>query len=296
MPVARPVPAKSGVVRVAHGRPSSLASEVVMLPALVSGAAGVVGGLLNRNSAKDAAEKNAALQREFAQNGITWKVKDAERAGVHPLYALGASTIGASPSYVGDTSLGSGIASMGQDVGRALAATSSTAEKDNAFTAAARALELEKGGLENELLRSQIARMRQQSMPSLPTATGNPWLIDGQGDSRTVTVGPLIENNPMPRISSDPERPWAEPGAINELGYARTSSGGWAPVPSADVKQRIEDNIFAETAWFIRNNVLPSLGLNQSPPPVEAPPGTKMLFDPLRQEYRPHKSWYGINY
>lgn len=261
-----------------------------MLPALISGAAGVIGGLMNRNSAKDAAEKNAALQREFAQNGITWKVKDAERAGVHPLYALGASTIGASPSYVGDTSLGSGIASMGQDIGRAVAATSSSAQKDNAFTAAARALELEKGGLENELLRSQIARMRQQSMPSLPTATGNPWLIDGQGDSRTVTVGPLIENNPLERVSSDPTNPWTEPGAINSVGYARTPTG-LQPVPSSDVKNRIEDNLIQEVLWTFRNNVLPSIGLNQSAPSSKPPPGMTWVFNPMLQEYQLKKSY-----
>lgn len=34
--------------------------------------------------------KNANLQREFAQNSIQWRVNDAKRAGIHPLYALGA--------------------------------------------------------------------------------------------------------------------------------------------------------------------------------------------------------------
>lgn len=41
--------------------------------------------------------QNNATQREFAQNGIQWKVEDAKKAGIHPLYALGAST--ASPSF-----------------------------------------------------------------------------------------------------------------------------------------------------------------------------------------------------
>lgn len=36
-------------------------------------------------------EKNIAMQREFAQHGVQWRVKDAKEAGVHPMYALGAS-------------------------------------------------------------------------------------------------------------------------------------------------------------------------------------------------------------
>lgn len=43
---------------------------------------------------------NAALQREFAQKGIRWKVKDARKAGLHPLAVLGSQTIAAQPSYV----------------------------------------------------------------------------------------------------------------------------------------------------------------------------------------------------
>lgn len=36
-------------------------------------------------------EWNAATQREFAQHGLQWRVADAVAAGVHPLYAVGAS-------------------------------------------------------------------------------------------------------------------------------------------------------------------------------------------------------------
>lgn len=38
------------------------------------------------------AEEQIKLQREFAQNGIQWRVADAKKAGIHPLYALGANT------------------------------------------------------------------------------------------------------------------------------------------------------------------------------------------------------------
>lgn len=33
--------------------------------------------------------ENERIQKEFAQNGVRWKVEDARRAGIHPLAALG---------------------------------------------------------------------------------------------------------------------------------------------------------------------------------------------------------------
>ena len=54
---------------------------------------------LNLAHQKEMNAKNAALQREFAQSGIQWKVADAKKAGLHPLAALGAQTASASPSY-----------------------------------------------------------------------------------------------------------------------------------------------------------------------------------------------------
>lgn len=47
-----------------------------------------------------------AIQREFAQQGIRWKVEDAKAAGLHPLYALGGgsaasgTTIGTSANLI----------------------------------------------------------------------------------------------------------------------------------------------------------------------------------------------------
>lgn len=63
--------------------------------------ANIIGGLTGARATEKANEQNAALQREFAQHGISWKVADAKRAGLHPLAALGTQTASASPSYVG---------------------------------------------------------------------------------------------------------------------------------------------------------------------------------------------------
>lgn len=43
------------------------------------------------------AQQNFAFQREFAEQGIQKRVEDAKKAGIHPLYAIGAQTPSVSP-------------------------------------------------------------------------------------------------------------------------------------------------------------------------------------------------------
>lgn len=68
--------------------------------AAIAAGASYLQGQKNRSAQNQANRDNAALQREFAQMGIQWRVKDAQKAGIHPLYALGANTTPATPSHV----------------------------------------------------------------------------------------------------------------------------------------------------------------------------------------------------
>lgn len=84
-----------------------------------------------RNEAWFQADKNEALQREFAQNGIRWKVEDAQRAGLSPLFAVGGSGAAFSPNPItvgGGSSDGFGER-MGQSISRAVQGQSTAAEK-----------------------------------------------------------------------------------------------------------------------------------------------------------------------
>lgn len=263
-----------------------------MLGSLISAGANLIGGLINKSSADSAREaseraaaNNIAMQREFAQSGIQWRVEDAKKAGIHPIYALGSGGASFSPvssNFTADTSLGNAMAAAGQDLGRAINSTRTQSQRVDAFTATARKLQLEKAGLENDLLRTEIAskigRLRSPGSPPFPAASDN-WLIPGQVQSD------LIKPRPLEVAPGAPAAPQSEGGAITDVGQARTKDG-WAPVPSQDVKERIEDNMFQEAMHFYRNNVLPSLGHNLSPPPFKAPPGKNWWFNVLRQEYQ----------
>ena len=158
------------------------------LDTILSIGSNLLGGALDRENQEDVNNANARLQREFAMNGIRWKVEDAKAAGIHPLYALGAQTMPAAPSYVGDN-FGKSIADAGQDISRAIDSTRTGAERT---ASRVQALTIERGELENELIRTQIRRLNQQSGPPGP---GGEYNLDGQTGSgvklvpREVTMG-----------------------------------------------------------------------------------------------------------
>lgn len=169
---------------------------------ILGGIGSIVGGFLSRDSQQEAnqiarenKEKDIALQREFAQEGIRWKVADAKAAGLHPLYAMGANTVSYAPSSIGivpEDGLARGLASASQDFGRAIDATRTQDERSEAVTGAATKLALEKGALENDLLRTQIAKMRGQVGPPMPSLADKN-AIEGQPATRVVVLptGPI---------------------------------------------------------------------------------------------------------
>lgn len=242
---------------------------------------GVVGSIFGGSSERK-------QQKKFAQNQIQWRVADAQKAGVHPLAALGLNPISYSPQAVGDYGLGA----LGQDISRAKMAAMDRRERQAEYAAAAgsRAVEreranvlfaqsVERNQLENDLLRSQIARQNAQLPPPM------------HGDPQAYRA-PTQRFQPQastPIISSefDPAR---EPGNVTSYGYMRTPDGrGLSVTYSDDAKQRTEDDIFAQTDWFIRNRLLP-LGRGLTPPdPREYPPGPgrQWTWDATRQAFYP---------
>jgi len=261
-----------------------------MLGNIIGGLIGAGASLLGGSNAQKSQEKMAAenirLQKEFAQSGIQWKVADAKAAGVHPLAALGASTLSFSPVSVGSPA-GAGISSAGQFLGRALAATDTAGGRT---TSAVEALTLERAGLENELLRSQIARVNQQIGPPMPTA--NRWLVDGQLQEMpgvAVTGGGRRGGGGV-GVAELPGYPYSEPGAVPDLGFSRTATG-YAPIPSEAAQERMEDMWPAQLAWMLRNNILPTVAPwlpgTGRPPSELLPPDHDWAFNPFRQEWYP---------
>lgn len=251
--------------------------------AVIPGVATVAGGILDHLSGRRQAEKDRDFQREFAQHGVRWRVEDARRAGIHPLAALGAQTH-AAQSYVGGhgSPFGNMARNLGQDLSRAISATRTKEER------AANMLSLENMGLQNDYLRSQILRLNHPYVgPGFPlqSNSGMP-LLTGQGDS--VGAGrpgsPYVVEEPFFRVHSEPGRPDRAVGALPETQIVRTERG-YGIEPSADMKQRIEDNFFSELFYNLRNRYFKGepTALNEQlyPPPA----GHYWKWDVIRQEW-----------
>lgn len=146
-----------------------------LLGAIAPIAGSLIGGLLG-NAGK---EKEIANQKEFAQSGIQWRVADAQKAGIHPALAMGANVPSYTPVGLG-TDLAESASNMGQDISRAIDATSTQSQRSSAFLETQQRLTLENMGLQNELLRAEILGLTRPRVPAFP---GSETVIDGQGDT-----------------------------------------------------------------------------------------------------------------
>lgn len=173
-----------------------------LLGALVGAGASLIGGAMSSNATREAGDRNYEAQKEFAKNGLRWKIRDAKRAGIHPMYAVGAPTQAFAPSYVGDTSMGDGLAASGQDIGRAVAATQTSSERQ--YDATLQQLALDRAGLENELLRSQIARNAAAIGPAFPSANGA--ALSGN-DLVSSQMGKNVVSNVLPDVTLNDQTP-----------------------------------------------------------------------------------------
>lgn len=134
---------------------------------LIGAGSSLLGGILGGNRQDKIAAQQMAAQKEFAQNSIQWKVEDAKKAGMSPYYALGAPTASYSPVTVGEGGIGKGLSDASQDISRAAKASMSPDDRDQLSKKQAE-LSLENQGLQNDLLRTQIAKERGQLGPGVP--------------------------------------------------------------------------------------------------------------------------------
>lgn len=190
--------------------------------AAIGAGADLIGGLIGADAANSARnEANRIQQNQFheqfqwqkqlAMMGITMKVADAKAAGIHPLYALGATpamsapiTAGAISDMHGGDTLARSFSGAGQNIRRAVEAATSKASRDISI------LTTERAHIENENLRKdgQIKdltidqlRRRGQVGPGVPIPGGG---VSSMGQGNVPGVGPY-ESKP-------PEIPTHQPG------------------------------------------------------------------------------------
>lgn len=251
-----------------------------MLGALIGAGATLAGGFLNSRSAEKNAEKQAALQREFAQKGIQWRAADAEKAGISKLYALGANTASYSPVSVGG-GIGDALSTAGQNIGRSIDATASPAGRGGRMATEIAATQLEGLKIDNDIKRADLlSRTVTANQPGQPPALLNSEttpLVPGQGNSAIK-----LERKLQPGRS--PGDPHVSVGVSPEIDMYRTRHGFTPEVPS-ELGEAQESQPLAAMQWFIRNKILPAFSQAHRTYPYEAPPGQVWKFNPLFGEY-----------
>ncbi len=283
----------------------------------ISALASIGGGLLQNSSNRESIEaaslandKAYERQKEFAQNGIRWRVADAKAAGLHPLAALGAQGSFYTPS--GNLSFGGQdygwLSDAGQSIGRAVEAGLSAkerAEMQAVRDEAARVdLDTRKANLENQQLQNQSLKMdmvrqlardaeratvNQQLGPAFPNIGRDGRVMPGQGDALS---GGLFKVKPAELVASHPQTPFAEAGTNPELKFVRTASGGYAPVRSSAVEEALEDDWLGGARFNVRNALGSALSDNRYAPPRSYLPnngrdGHYWLFDNVTGDWFP---------
>lgn len=198
----------------------------------------LVGGALNASDASAQME----MQREFAQNGVRWKVEDAKRAGIHPLAALGAQTFSYNPVMTGDNGVSEAMARMGQGVDRAAHAKAMAEER----------------ALDAELTRANIRKVNAETD-----------FVNQQATQSKIAVAKAALPPPMPAVNENPRPPVpsSKPGVAPFWEHYKNFD--WiTPVPSGDLKDYVSENqliniasqlAYAGAAW--NGKVRPDLSL-----------------------------------
>lgn len=145
--------------------------------------------ILGNNSASDAAEKNLYYQKEFAQNGIRWRVEDAKAAGIHPLAVLGAHVTPYQPVFQG-----SDFSDMGQNIQRAIDAKKTPAER------ALVDLQLEQARANIEQTKAQT-----RAADASTRASDNAIIQEALNSAREIARQQRV--TPMPRVNQKSSLP-----------------------------------------------------------------------------------------
>lgn len=245
------------------------ASTAMALGSSIAGMFGKSGPSLS--SLNKQAEVQYVWQRKLNQTAIQDKVRDAELAGIHPLYAISGQTNqgGISMPTGSENSTGRRFSEMGQNIERAVSATGD--KRQRALMEKSLMLDIESKQINNDILKSQAvasrgALMRQAGQPpSMPSVEHAPTTIKGQN----------VENKSQ------------QAGQPPSHQYLTLPNNRYLLTMSEAAKQLTEDDMMSEIPWHINHRFIPPK------PPYNAPQGKIFTWNPLTQAWTlTKKRWY----
>lgn len=198
---------------------------------IVSGIAGLAGGLMQNsyNSGQSEADRN--FQREVMQNQYQWKAADAKKAGLHPLAVIGSGSYSASPSSIPSADLSSSLGQLGQGIGDAFAAYKSKEQRaaEAAWLDEQKQMKREEHDMNMRIGASQVLENNGMALEATKRAESysKPW-----------ATGREI----MPGQVDSPSSPGKNMGAIKKFNWPINPDGSYGdPIPSSEYKEAYED-------------------------------------------------------
>lgn len=228
--------------------------DPIVTGALIGAGANVLGGLFGKKSA----ERGTSAQMEMAKHGISWRVADAKRAGIHPLAALGLPLTSFVPQRVG----GDWIGKAGQQVG---AAVSASLERKERIENRSRELRLADAEIRNRELHNQILEKDllgsgqggsvRLSGPAVLDSSGDGGVPPGQGG--IIVVPKQVKSSSVLGI---------ETGSVPMEQMVHTDKGYFKLKPTQELSEPLESSWFdqgdyirvrserlAKAVWYYHN-------------------------------------------
>jgi len=197
---------------------------------------GSVGKHRDRQWSDRAGRREYRHQKYFAQRGIQWKVDDAIKAGIHPLYAIGGQAHSYKPQHVAQAQ----TASTGY--GRAIESVmkGGTEKALTALNKQGLELDNEYKRLKNTELRNDLTQKRtmtndlisQEPVTRNPSAPGNPGLEPGARSLEVIDVDRFggIEFN-LTQEASESKESVGFVRQLQDMGYDTIRAGQMAASP-----------------------------------------------------------------
>lgn len=205
---------------------------------LIMGGSSLLGGAMNviagDKASKEDWQRNYDAQKEFAQNSIQWRVQDAQKAGIHPLYAMG-NTPGYTPSSsVNTASMGTAIAQAGNQFGEMMGQ-----------------LGLANMYLQNEKLQSDIMKTNAETAKSM-----------GQTPKTLAPKAPVKVGDRMKTVKGEVSLS-PNSGYLNDF---KRYGKGWIGYPSKDMLDALSDaSIFNPMSLPVAVDAIDSMYRDMSP-------------------------------
>lgn len=216
---------------------------------LISTGSQLLGGLLGKKKRGPSLQDQLSAQGQEIMNRFGYTMQAAKDFGIHPTVALGLNPgAGGMNVQLGDNSgsdpkAASLVRDIGQDVASAAARMQTPDQK--MFTQVAQRQALERGDLENELLKTQIAQGRASITPGIANTNAGE-MIAGQGD----TGAAYLANQLVKHESADGK----EGGTPASWTTVMTKMGPMT-IPSKDFQDRAEDIPGVGWEWIVRNKL-----------------------------------------